>query len=377
VDKVKTGLIGCGKVGHFHANTLKNLSESQFIAVCDCNFLRAEEFSQQYGVRAFIDIEEMIQTTKLDAVVVATPHPNHAGPAVMAMRAGSHVIVEKPLASTLDDCDSIIHTSKTTNRILAVISQRRLYPSVKRIKKAIVEGKLGEPVLGTVNLYGWRDEAYYNADPWRGRWLGEGGGVLVNQAPHQLDILQWYMGPIKELYGCWANLNHPTIEVEDTSVAIIRFKSGALGNILVSNSQNPPLYGKIAVHGKNGASVSVQTDGGAMFIAGVSSITTPPINDLWTIPGEEEMVETWKREDSEFFMKIDATRYFHQLQLRDFLEAIIQDREPMISGEEGRKTVEIFTAIYRSQRENLPIRFPLLPENDRKDMDGRLREEKL
>jgi predicted dehydrogenase len=180
------------------------------------------------------------------------------------------------------------------------------------------------------------------------------------------------MGPVQELYGCWANLNHPFIEVEDTSAAIIQFKSGAIGAILVSNSQNPPLYGKIAIHGKNGASVGVQTDGGAMFIAGISSITTPPVNDLWTIPGEEAMLSIWEKEDTEFFMKIDATKYFHQLQVRDFLEAIIHDREPMVSGEEGRKTVEIFTAIYRSNRDNIPIRFPLLPENDRDDMDGRL-----
>jgi UDP-N-acetyl-2-amino-2-deoxyglucuronate dehydrogenase len=376
MDKVKTGLIGCGKVGHFHATALKNLTESQFVAVCDCVGSRAEAFAQQYGVSAFSDIEEMIQTTRLDAVVVATPHPKHVDPAVAAINAGSHVVVEKPLASTLEDCDTMIDIAKKKNKILAVISQRRLYPPVRRIKEAIVEGKLGKPVLGTVNMFGWRDESYYNSDPWRGRWHGEGGGVLVNQAPHQLDILQWYMGSVRELYGCWANLNHPTIEVEDTSVAIIRFRSGAIGNILVSNSQNPPLYGKIAVYGKNGASVGVQTDGGAMFIAGISSIATPPINDLWTIPGEEEKAATWKKEDSEFFMRIDATKYFHQLQIRDFLEAIIKGRAPMISGEEGRKTVELFTAIYRSQRDNVPVQFPLLPENDRDDMDGRLKIER-
>ncbi len=221
-------------------------------------------------------------------------------------------------------------------------------------------------------MLGWRDEKYYRSDPWRGSWEGEGGGVLVNQAPHQIDILQWYMGHVEELYGTWRNLNHPYIEVEDTAVAVIRFRSGAVGSIVVSNSQNPALYGKVHVHGENGASVGVQTDGGAMFVAGMSSITEPALNDLWTVPGEEHMPVIWKEEDTERFGKIDATKHYHRLQIRDFLCAILENREPMVTGGEGRKTVEIFTAIYRSNRDKKPVRFPLEPERGRRDYDGRI-----
>jgi predicted dehydrogenase len=208
-------------------------------------------------------------------------------------------------------------------------------------------------------MYGWRDQPYYKSDPWRGSWKGEGGGVLVNQAPHQLDLLQWYMGPVDELFGYWDNLNHPYIEVEDTAIAVLRFKNGALGNIVVSNSQNPALYGRVYVHGSNGATVGVQTDGGAMFIAGMSSITEPPINDLWTVPGEQELLKQWQKEDSDFFLSINPMEYYHQLQIAEFLQAVINSRDPLITGEEGRKTVEIFTALYRSQRERQPIKFPL------------------
>ncbi len=169
------------------------------------------------------------------------------------------------------------------------------------MRDAIDAGKLGRPILGTVTMLGWRDEAYYRSDPWRGRWDLEGGGVLVNQAPHQIDILQWFMGEVDELYGAWANLNHPYIEVEDTSIAVLRFRSGALGNILVSNSQNPALFGKVWVHGSNGATVGVQTDGGAMFIAGMSTVTEPPINDVWKVPGEEDKLARWQEEDADFF----------------------------------------------------------------------------
>ncbi|HZS06291.1 MAG TPA: Gfo/Idh/MocA family oxidoreductase [Blastocatellia bacterium] len=368
MEKLKTGIIGTGKVGHLHAAALKDLEESDFTAVCDVNFEVAQKFAEQYRVKACVNVEEMAEAG-VEAVSVCTPHPLHAGPAVVAARSGVHVIIEKPLASSLADCDAMIRAAKEARVKLAMISQRRLYAPVQRIRRAIDAGQLGQPVLGTVNMFGWRDRAYYESDPWRGTWAGEGGGVLVNQAPHQLDLLQWFMGPIDELFGCWANLNHPYIEVEDTAVAVIRFKSGALGNITVSNSQNPALYGRVAVCGRNGATVGVQTDGGAMFIAGMSKITEPPINDVWTIPGEEGLLKQWQQEDAEFFSRIDATTYYHQLQLRDFLRAIIEDRDPMITGEEGRKTVELFTAIYRSQRDNRPVKFPPAPEPGRSDFD--------
>jgi UDP-N-acetyl-2-amino-2-deoxyglucuronate dehydrogenase len=170
----------------------------------------------------------------------------------------------------------------------------------------------------------------------------------------------------------WKNLNHPYIEVEDTAVAILKFKNGALGNIVVSNSQKPGIYAKVHIHGENGSSVGVQTDGGAMFIAGVSNISEPPVNDLWSIPGEAEKLNNWVKEDAAFFNSIDPMEYFHRLQTEDFITALLEDRKPMISGKDGRITVEIFTAIYRSQRDGMPVKFPLVPEGGRTDFDGRL-----
>ena len=231
--------------------------------------------------------------------------------------------------------------------------------SLGRVQQAIDAGKLGHPILGTVNMLGWRDMAYYRSDPWRGTWAGEGGGVLVNQAPHQLDLLLWYMGEVDEVVGCWDTLNHPDLEVDDTAMALIRFRSGALGNIVVSNSQNPALFGNVRVHGSNGASVGVQTDGGAMFIAGMSGITEPPVNDLWTIAGEEDRLPELQAEDSEFFNSVDSMYYFHREQLADFLSAIREDRQPLITLDDGRRTVELFTAIYRSQAEHGWVKLPL------------------
>ncbi len=176
--------------------------------------------------------------------------------------------------------------------------------------------------------------------------------MLVNQAPHQLDLLLWYLGDVDEVYGVWKNANHDYIEVEDTAAVIVKFKSGAIANILVSNSQNPALYGKVHVHGDNGASVGVQTDGGAMFIAGVSTITEPPCNDLWTIKGEEAMLAEWKDADAALFSSADSVYFYHEQQIDDFLTAVANGTRPLIDGLDGRKTVELFTAIYRSTQSN-------------------------
>ena len=238
---LKTGLVGTGKVAPTHAAALMALPESQFIGVCSHSFESARAFADQYQVTAYRSVEEMIVKGGVQAVLITTPHPAHAAPALEAMALGGHVMVEKPLASSLEDCDAMITAAKKNNVKLAMISQRRLYVPVQRIKHAIESGKLERPVLGTATMLGWRSREYYASDAWRGTWEGEGGGVLVNQAPHQLDLLQWFMGDIDELYGYWGNLNHPYIEVEDTALAVVRFKSGGLGNILVSNSQNPAL----------------------------------------------------------------------------------------------------------------------------------------
>lgn len=371
--KLKTGVIGCGKVTPLHAKALAASQFSEFRAVCSRSQTRAGKFSETYGVRGYVDVEEMVAREALDAVVVCTPHPFHAQPTILAAKSGAHVLVEKPLASSLEDCDAMISAAKQAGVKLGTVCQRRFYEPCRRIRRAIDDGKIGEPILGMVAMLGWRDQDYYDSDSWRGTWDCEGGGVMVNQAPHQLDLLQWYMGPVEELFGYWDNFNHPGIEVEDTAIALVRFRNGALGNIVMSNSQNPALFGKVMVHGSNGACVGVQTDGGAMFIAGMSNIEEPPVNDFWTIPGEKEKLSQWQDSDAAFFAQINAMEYYHQAQIDNFLEAVLNDREPLVTGEEGRKTVEIFTAIYRSQRDRSPVRFPLQPETNRQDYDGRLK----
>jgi len=354
-------IAGCSKVAHLHAKAIESIPNAKLKGVWNRTRSKSEDFAELYNTKAYSDVTSMVRECKSDLVIVCTAHPFHRQPAVEAASAGANVLVEKPLASDLQDCVDIISACKKSNIRLGVISQRRWYEPVRRVKEAIDNGKIGKPVLAEVTMLGWRDKAYYDSDAWRGSWKTEGGGVLVNQSPHQLDILLWYMGEIDEVYGIWRNLNHPYVEIDDTALAIVKFKSGAIGNIIVSNSQKPGLYGKVHIHGENGASVGVQTDGGAMFIAGRTGVAEPPINDLWTIPGEEKMLEKWKKEDTYTFNNCDPTVRYMQYQIEDYLRSIGHGLDPAVTGLDGRKTVELFTAIYRSTRDNLPIKFPLNP----------------
>lgn len=354
---VRYALIGYGKIAHVHAKALIGAEDRKLVAVWGRNMEKAEQFAKEYNVQAFTDMQKMITEAKVDAVIISTPHPLHKEHSIEALEAGAHVLVEKPMALTVADCQEMIDCAKKKNKKLAVISQRRWFPSSQRIHKAILDGKLGTPMIGQVTILGWRDEDYYNSDPWRGKWDKEGGGVLINQAPHQLDLLHWFLGPVKEVYAHWDNINHPYIEVEDTACATVRFESGAMATILASNSQKPGIYAKVHIHGSNAYSAGVQTDGGAMFIAGINNEVDPPYNDLWTIEGEQQLLEPWKEEDTAFFQTIDPIGHFFHLQQDDFTKAIINDTVPSSPGEEGIETVKLIEGMYVSGRTGKPVKY--------------------
>ena len=355
-----------------HALAFDALPASRFIAVHSRSQEKVDAFASRFGVASHTDLDQILSNTDIQMVSICTPPYNHADLAERCAAAGKHILLEKPMSVDLAGCDRIIAACDRAGVKLGLVSQRRFYEPVRRVKAAIDAGKIGRPVLGALTVLAWRDRAYYAMDPWRGKWATEGGGVLLTQTSHQLDLFQWFMGPIEELFGYWANLNHPYVEVEDTAVAVLRFRNGALGQIVVSNSQKPGLYGKIHVHGETGASVGVQTDGGSVFISGVSERVDPPINDLWTVPGEEHLLEQWQAKDRARAGRLDVMTHYHQLQVSDFLEAIIQDRPPAIPGREGRKHVELFVAIYRAARDRRPISFPLDAAVGSQDFDGRL-----
>ncbi|MDR1277151.1 MAG: Gfo/Idh/MocA family oxidoreductase [Treponema sp.] len=347
-EKVRIGLYGYGKAARLHAQAVRDSGTGELVAVCGRNRERRNAFAAQWGIASRDEPDEMVRQDRVEALIVSTPHPRHHDHVMASLRAGAHVLVEKPMALTTLQCDDMITAAAGGGKILSVVSQRRWFPACQRIRAAIDEGKIGKPVLAQLTILGWRDKAYYDSDPWRGTWETEGGGILINQAPHQIDLMHWFMGPSEEVQGFWDNVNHPYIEVEDSAVAAVRFKNGGLGSVLVSNSQKPGIYAKVHIHGDAAWSVGVQTDGGAMFVAGMSGMAEPPLNDLWTIPGEKELLETCRAEDEAFFKTIDPTVYFFTRQIEDFCLAIREGRKPLCTGEDGRETVRFIETLLRT-----------------------------
>jgi UDP-N-acetyl-2-amino-2-deoxyglucuronate dehydrogenase len=307
--------------------------------------------AREYDVdHVYADAEELLQSGNIDAVLVCTPHPSHGPLVVAAADAGVHVMCEKPMTISLAEADSMIDAARKANIKFGVIFQRRFWPAAQRIRNAIDQRKLGNLTLGECTVRISRTREYFGADPWRGTWANEGGGVLMNQAVHAIDQFQWFMGEPVEVFGRYATLRHGDyIDVEDTAVATVKFDNGALGVIEASSTFSTSYGFRIAVHGDSGAAVSVweKPEG------------RQGINDIWDIPGEDHLQIVWAEQerDGEGFPE------FHVLQIQDFLQAVRDDRDPAVTGEEARKSLEIILAIYHSNRTGLPVSLPLAAES--------------
>lgn len=289
---------------------------------------------------------ELLRREDLDAVSICTPHHTHASITIAAAIHGKHVLVEKPMATSLMEADEMIKFCKEAGVKLGVIFQSRFQEGPRLVKEAIDQGKLGKIVMAEAIVKWFRsDKEYYHRDTWaecwRGKWSTEGGGALINQAIHTIDLLQWFLGPIDHLYGLYGTYTH-TIEVEDTAVAVLKFKNKALGVIEGTVSMPKEFQTtKITILGSRGYVELTGTNITAWKIEGEEG---PPISK------EKHLKET---------LKVKPTG--HMLQIQDFVNAIIENREPLVNGEEGRKSLEIITAIYLSSRTGMPIKFPVQP----------------
>jgi UDP-N-acetyl-2-amino-2-deoxyglucuronate dehydrogenase len=353
VTPLKVAIVGPGKIAQIHAEALGGLSSmGRLVAVLGRAGPRLAGFSRRNRVDAYETVSDLVRKANPQVAIVCTPHPTHASVSVDLLSRSVSVLVEKPMALSAKDCDVMIDAARESGATLGVVSQRRFYEPVRRVKAAIATGRIGQPVLATVELLGWRGKDYYAMDGWRGTRTGEGGGVLVNQAVHHLDLLQWFMGPAESLFGYCRNFNHPFIEVEDTAVAVVNFRNGAIGAVIASNSQNPGLFGRIHIYGDSGAAVGVQTESGSAFVAGVTSAIEPAFNDLWTVPGDDHLLGVWQEGDRRRAESVNSVTYYHREQLADFLEAVQLRAAPQVTGEDGRRSVALFEAIYNASASN-------------------------
>ncbi|MCD6450377.1 MAG: Gfo/Idh/MocA family oxidoreductase [Thermotogaceae bacterium] len=339
--------MGAGRIAtkkHLEA-LLKNYEVFELVAICDLVEDKALHLSRLYYEKAGKKPEiatgasQLFKREDIDAVAIATSTDAHYPLTMEALESGKHVLLEKPMALSTKHMDDMIELSRRKNLKLAISFQNRFNPPVQELRKKIEGGDFGRIFYGVASIRWNRNEDYYKQAEWRGKWRSD-GGVLMNQSTHNIDLLQWMLGgEVEEVYGHLENFNHPYIEVEDFGAAIIKFKNGAVGI----------LEGTSVVYPRNlEETLSIFGEKGTVKLGGLA------VN----------RIETWRfeNEDSHPFMELpdpDTVYGFGHIPLyKDFYEAIDQDRDPAIPGEEGRKAVDIVLAIYKSYLTKKPVKFP-------------------
>lgn len=338
------GIIGCGAISKAHREQVAAIEGANLVAVSDEIEERAKSVGESEGVDWYSDYREMLKREDIDVVAIVTPSGMHADMTIDAARAGKHVMVEKPMDITLEKAHAMIDACRAAGVKLSIISQHRFDASTVRVKNDIENGKFGEMLLGQAAVNWYRSQEYYDSGEWRGTWALDGGGALMNQSIHTIDLLQYMMGPVESVFANTATLSHQRIEVEDVAVATVKFKNGALGTIVGTTSAYPGLSARLEVFGSHGTAVIEsdkltqlyhrdKSEQGSMYGGGEK--VNLALEDS-TVTGNGAAQPTAISGNS------------HRLQYLDLLNAIREDREPLVNGEEGLKPLEIILAIYKS-----------------------------
>ena len=343
------GIVGLGMIAEFHAKAIDAMSDGHLVAGVDPIPGRATEFGKKFDCAGYLSMDEFLAHPGLDIVTVCTPSGFHMEPAVAAANAKKHVIVEKPLEVTLDRCDSIIHAAGENGVELSGIFPSRFHEVAGTIKSAIDKGRFGKLSLGDAYVKWFRSQEYYDKGEWRGTWKFDGGGALMNQSIHAIDLLQWFMGPVTSVQAAAGTLSHERIEVEDTAVAVLTFANGALGVIEGSTAVYPGFLKRIEISGSTGSVVLEEED-----------------LKLWQF-AEEHGTDASVRETFVAKTKTGGGAsdpsaigfHGHQHQFEAFCRALTDGNPVPVPGPEARKSVEIILAIYASAKSGNRVDLPL------------------
>ncbi len=341
---LRFALVGCGRIATRHAQLLAggHIRGATLAAVCDIVPERARSFGEKFGVPSFTDMHEMARAAEIDAFSVLTPSGYHAEHVIALARYGKHIVVEKPMALTLDDADEMIRVCDRNSVKLFVIKQNRFNVPVVKLREALERGRFGKLVIGTVRVRWCRTQAYYDQDAWRGTWALD-GGVLSNQASHHVDLLEWMMGPVETVFAK-ATTALAKIEAEDTAVVVLRFRSGALGVIEATTAARPvDLEGSISILGERG---TVEIGGFAVNEMKTWRFTTPE-------PGDDAVLKEFSVNPPNVY------GFGHQAYYEHVVHSITHGAQQLVDGLEGRKSLELISAIYESVETGLeiPLRF--------------------
>jgi UDP-N-acetyl-2-amino-2-deoxyglucuronate dehydrogenase len=341
---LRFGIIGCGVIGRIHAEAITSLPDAELVAVADSIPELAHKLGGEFHATPYSDSQQMLAREHLDVVDVCTPSGQHGEHACQVMRAGVHVIVEKPMEINLAAIDEMLRVQQETGVKMAVISQHRFDPDTVKVHQLIEEQAFGRLVLGNALVPWWRSQKYYDSGAWRGTWELDGGGVLMNQSIHSIDLLQWLMGRVKSVVAYTDTLVH-RMQTEDVAVAVLRFSNGALGTIAATTGAYPGTGTRIEIYGDEGSAVieddrlsylhlarDDREEVGAYGVSREQRASAPPAGPSAAQNPAALAIRS------------------HALQIADMMQAIREDGTPLLDGHAARHPVEIILGVYESAR---------------------------
>lgn len=347
---IRFGLLGCGRIAKRHSDLLggKHVDRAVLTAVCDPVRARADAIAAQFGVPAHYHIDDFLARKDIDAVAVLTPSGMHPEHAIACARARKHVVVEKPMALRLQDADDMIRACDEAGVKLFVVKQNRFNVPVVKAREALEAGRFGKLILGTVRVRWCRHQAYYDQDAWRGTWAYD-GGVLTNQASHHIDMLEWFFGDVVNVHAR-AIKGLARIETEDTAVATLKFRNGALGIIEATTAARPTdLEGSLSILGENGT----------VEIAGFAVNQIRHWRFVDQLPSDKDVVEKFSVNPPNVY------GFGHQAYYQHVVDCLLHQRAALVDGLEGRKSLELISALYESIETGAEVALRFTPRMSR------------
>ena len=343
-------LVGCGRIAKRHSELLgfNEINGAKLVSVCDNVIDKANKIAEQFKVSSYQDMDEMMKSESIDVVVVLTPSGLHAEHVINLSKYGKHIMVEKPMALTVKDTENMIYACDVNNIKLFIIKQNRFNVPVVKLREALDAGRFGKLTLGTVRVRWARHQAYYDQDPWRGTWAMD-GGVLTNQASHHVDMLEWMMGDVESVFAKMTTAL-ADVETEDTAIVTLKFKNGALGIIEATTATRPTnLEGSISILGEHGTVV----------VGGVA------VNEMqtWVFEDEQEGDSSVLEEFS--VNPPNVYGFGHQAYYEHVVDCIVNGSANLVDGLQGRKSIELISAIYESAETGKEVFLKFQPKHCR------------
>jgi predicted dehydrogenase len=344
---MRFAVVGAGFIGGVHARELTGLDEAEVVAVVDTDLAKARKLAEAHGADGSTDLDAVLRRADVDAVTICTPSGLHADGAVAALDAGKHVVVEKPLDVSLAAVDRIIDAEKRSGRTVAVISQHRFDRSTEKVLQAVRDGHLGTVTSAIASHAWWRGQTYYDSGDWRGTWALDGGGAIMNQTVHTINLMVTAVGTPVEVFAYTGCLAHERIEVEDTAVAVVKFASGALGMIHGTTAAYPGLDASLRVFGSKGSAVISNDE--LVFLHGnagdAPEIAMSEMTGLNQVTADDAL----SPEDV-------PLGHAHRRQLADFVDAARTGRPPRVGTADARTSLSVILALYESAATGRPVR---------------------